>query len=151
MMQLIPMNQKLRCTPSKMLNLLSSLRLLNSLKICIQTKVLKTMVSSSSCVTLDLKILLPAKYSTKVTASWYTAWPVIIFHILIVISGADFGSGSRWRILFVGASVARARAARVSMIRLTQSSWTAVKTLWFELFDAAETNVRMTAVMLTVI
>jgi hypothetical protein len=53
--------------------------------------------------------------------------------------------------LGVGGSVARARAARVSIIKFTQSSWTAVRTevMWAE--ETAETKVRRTAVMLTVI
>ena len=49
-----------------------------------------------------------------------------------------------------GGSVARARAAKVSMIRLTHSSWTAVNTEVSVLLETAETNVKTTAVMLTV-
>lgn len=78
-------------------------------------------------------------------------WPIIIFHIVMVINGADFGSGLRSSMLGVGGSVARASAANVSMIRLTQSNWTAVKTELSVLLDTADTNVRTTAVMLTVI
>ena len=52
--------------------------------------------------------------------------------------------------LSVGGSVARANAANVSMMRLTQSSWTAVKTEFSFELATAETNVRTTAVMLTV-
>ena len=75
---------------------------------------------------------------------------MIIFHMVVVINGADFGSGSRLRMLGVGGSVARASAAKVSMMRLTQSSWTAVSTdCWLSL-ETAEINVRNTAVMLTV-
>ena len=49
-----------------------------------------------------------------------------------------------------GGSVAKARAAKVSMIRLTHSSWTAVNTEVSVLLDTAETKVKTTAVMLTV-
>lgn len=49
-----------------------------------------------------------------------------------------------------GGSVAKARAAKVSMIRLTHSSWTAVNTEVSVLLETAETNVKTTAVMLTV-
>lgn len=76
---------------------------------------------------------------------------MIIFHMVKVIKGADFGSGFRLRMLGVGASVARARAANVSIIRFTQSSCTAVSTDDSEPLDTAETNVSKTAVMLTVI
>ncbi len=46
--------------------------------------------------------------------------------------------------------MANAKAAKVSMMRLTQSSWTALKTEFSWSLATAETNVRMTAVMLTV-
>lgn len=75
---------------------------------------------------------------------------MIIFHIVTVISGADLGSGLRWRIECVGGSVAKARAAKVSMIKLTQSSCTAVKTEFSSSLATAEINVSRTAVMLTV-
>lgn len=47
---------------------------------------------------------------------------MIIFHIVKVIRGADFGSGFRFSSLGEGGSVARAKAAKVSMIRFTQRS-----------------------------
>lgn len=86
-----------------------------------------------------------------------------------VNSEALLGAGFRLRIFSVGASVAlpsqsvviqiwiinqstyRARAAKVSMIKLTHSSCTAFRTLWLLLLYTADTNVRATAVMLTVI
>lgn len=77
--------------------------------------------------------------------------PTIIFHIVTVIKGADLGSGLRSRILGVGGSVARASAANVSMIRLTQRSWTAVRTDVSVLLATADTKVSTTAVILTVI
>ena len=49
-----------------------------------------------------------------------------------------------------GGSVAKARAAKVSMMRLTQSSWTAVNTEVSVPLETAETNVKITAVMFTV-
>src|ERR1700744_2583800 len=76
---------------------------------------------------------------------------MIIFHMLIVIRASDLGCGGRSRIFLVGASVARASAARVSMMRLTQRSCTAVRTEWFESLETADTKVKTTAVMLTVI
>lgn len=75
---------------------------------------------------------------------------MIIFHIVKVISGADFGSGLRSSILIEGGSVASASAANVSIIRLTHRSWTAVRTDVSVLLATADINVRATAVMLTV-
>lgn len=46
--------------------------------------------------------------------------------------------------------MANARAAKVSMIKLTQRSWTALRTDSCLLLATAETNVNTTAVMLTV-
>lgn len=76
--------------------------------------------------------------------------PTIIFHILRVIRGADLGCGGRLRILGVGASVARARAAKVSIIKFTQSNCTAVNTELSDSEATAETKVNTTAVTLTV-
>ena len=96
-------------------------------------------------------MLAPAKFNTKVTTNWYMLCPKIIFHMDIVMRGEDLGSGRRSRMERGGGSVAKARAAKVSMIRLTHSSCTAVKTEDSVEDATAETNVRMTAVMLTVI
>lgn len=52
--------------------------------------------------------------------------------------------------LSVGGSVARARAANVSMMRFTHSNCTADKTEVSVSLATAETKVRTTAVMLTV-
>ncbi len=93
---------------------------------------------------------MPAKFKTKVMTSWHMACPTIIFVIRRVMRGADFLSGLRSRIDGVGGSVARARAAKVSIIRLTQRSCTALRTDCSSLLATAETNVKMTAVMLTV-
>lgn len=76
---------------------------------------------------------------------------MIIFHIVNVIKGADFGSGFRRSRLGVGGSVANASAAKVSIIKLTHSNWTAVRTELSSPLATAETNVITTAVMLTVI
>ena len=75
---------------------------------------------------------------------------MIIFYIVIVIRGDAFWSGFRSRMLGAGGSVASAKAAIVSMIRLTYSNYTAVKTDSLVSLDIAETNVRTTAVILTV-
>ena len=66
------------------------------------------------------------------------------------INAADFGCGFLSRMLGGGGSVARARAANVSMIRLTHSSWTGVRMDSSFLLAIAETKVRVTAVILTV-
>ena len=65
------------------------------------------------------------------------------------MSGADFGSGLRFKMLGVGGSVARARAAKVSIMRFTQSSCTAVSTDCWSSLATAEMKVRITAVILT--
>ena len=75
---------------------------------------------------------------------------MIIFHMVNVINGADLGSGFRSRILGVGASVAKARAANVSIMRFTHRSWTAVNTEVSVVLATADTKVRTTAVILTV-
>ena len=75
---------------------------------------------------------------------------MIIFHIVIVINGADFGSGRRFNIECEGGSVAKAKAANVSIIKLTQRSWTAVRTELSSSLATAEIKVKKTAVMLTV-
>jgi len=80
---------------------------------------------------------------------WYIAWAMIILIISVLMSGAFFLSGFRSREERVAGSVARAKAAKVSMIRLTQSSWTAVRTDDSELDATAETKVMTTAVILT--
>ena len=67
-----------------------------------------------------------------------------------VIKGADFGSGLRFSILGGGGSVARAKAAKVSIIRFTQRSCTALSTEVSFWLATAEMNVNKTAVMLTV-
>lgn len=123
------------------------------LKICIHTKVLKINVLNWSCsCTLSYpNIFFPPKFNTKVTTIWKIACPMIIFHILSVISGADFFSGFRLRMLRVGGSVASARAANVSIMRFTQRSCTALRTDSSSLLATAETKVRTTAVIFTVI
>lgn len=73
-------------------------------------------------------MLLPAKWSTNVTASWYIDCPIIIFHIGTVIKGVVLLSGVRSNTLGDGGSVASASAARVSWIRFTHISCTAVST-----------------------
>lgn len=92
----------------------------------------------------------PPKYKMNVTMSWNMDCPMIIFHMFTVIRGADLGSGFRSKIAGVGGSVAKARAAKVSMMRLTQRSWTAFRTDSSLSLDTADTNVSTTAVMLTV-
>jgi hypothetical protein len=76
---------------------------------------------------------------------------MIIFHMVRVINGADFGSGRRLSILGLGGSVASANAANVSIMRFTQSSCTAVSTDVSLPLATAEMKVNITAVMLTVI
>jgi len=83
-------------------------------------------------------------------ASWQMAWPMIILAMPVVMRESDFLSGLRSRMDFEGGSVARARAASVSMIRLTQRSWTALRTDSSLALATDETKVRTTAVTLTV-
>ena len=82
--------------------------------------------------------------------SWKMLWPMIIFHMFKVMSGADFGCGFLLSMFGVGGSVARASAAKVSMMRFTHKSCTAVKTDSSFSFATAEMKVSMTAVILTV-
>lgn len=78
------------------------------------------------------------------------ACPMIIFHMFSVMRGADFLVGLRFRIFRVGGSVASASAAKVSIIKFTQRSWTAVRTDSSVEEATAEMKVRRTAVMFTV-
>jgi len=55
------------------------------------------------------------------------AWVKIFLHITSVIIASSFGYGCLSKISSGGASVARARAAKVSIIKLTQSIWTALR------------------------
>lgn len=97
--------------------------------------------------------------------------------MVLVNMEALLGTGFRFKIFSVGASVAlkcrgqyesslsttsrtaqrtevetnRARAANVSMIKLSHNSCTALRTLWLDSFDTADTKVMTTAVILTVI
>ena len=63
---------------------------------------------------------------------------------------AFLGSGFLSRRSGVGGSVARAKAAKVSMIKLTHRSWTAVRADCSELLAIEETKAKTTAVTLTV-
>lgn len=71
--------------------------------------------------------------------------------MLKVINGESLRSGFRSKIEGVGGSVASARAANVSMMRFSQSSWTAPSTDSCSVLVTAEMKVSKTAVMLTVI
>jgi len=66
-----------------------------------------------------------------------------------LINGSDFLEGFLSRDESVGGSVASARAAKVSMIKLTQSSWTAERIDPSEDDAMAETKVRRIAATLT--
>lgn len=86
-------------------------------------KVLSTIVASEP---LSPSSLFPLKLRTARTISWYTLWPKIFLHIGLVIKLAFFPTGGLSISPSLGGSVARANAPRVSMIKLTQSNWTAV-------------------------
>lgn len=57
----------------------------------------------------------PAKWRVKVAITWKMAWPMIIFHIVMLMIEAFRGVGGRSRISSVGASVERESAARESL------------------------------------
>lgn len=75
----------------------------------------------------------------------------MVFHMGIVIKGADFASGLRVSSLGVGGSVAKARAASVSWNKLIHMSCTAVRMDCSVELEMAETTVTKTEVMVTVI
>jgi len=60
------------------------------------------------------------------TIIWKIACPKMFLHITSLTIDADFLYGGLSRIESDGPSVARARAPKVSMTRLTQSIWTAL-------------------------
>lgn len=69
----------------------------------------------------------PANSRVKMMTSWYTAWPRMFFIMVLEMSGLLRPYGLRKSRDSVGGSVARARDARVSMMRFTQSIWTAFR------------------------
>lgn len=69
----------------------------------------------------------PAKSRVKMMMSWYTAWPRMFFIMVLEMRGLSRPYGLRSSSDSVGGSVARARDASVSMMRLTQSIWTALR------------------------
>jgi len=148
-MRVIAIKKGFRQNPLRILSLLSIRRQLNSLKICSQTKVLNTTVCIASALQ-EVNIFEPAKLSTKVITSCTMACPIIIFHMLNEMIDAFFGSGFLSRSSGVGGSVAKANAAKVSMIKLTQRSWTAVRADCSELLAIEDTKANTTAVTLTV-
>lgn len=169
MTRLTAMKYGFRRMPSKMLSLLSKRRLLLhcqsgsprdrepgthlvKLKNCIQTKVLNTKVSSVSFSSFVLypKISFPEKSKVKHTINWKMDCPMIIFQPVEEISEADFRSGFLSRTDGFGGSVARARAAKVSIIKLTHSSCTGVRMDFSVSLEIADTKVIVTAVTLTV-
>jgi hypothetical protein len=90
------------------------------------------------------------KYSAVMAKNWYSASPMISFHMRREMSGSDFLSGRRLSNFREGGSVARARAAPVSMIRLSQRSCIALSTDSSLGLCMDVRAVRATAVMLTV-
>jgi len=142
------MKKKFLWIPSKTFNLLSNRRQLISLKNCNHTNVLKITVRSAG--PLHPVSCGPAKPSVTRTASCRVDCPKIIFHISSVTIGASFGMGGRSSKARVGGSVARARAPRVSWIRFTHNSWTAVMEGVSSQLAMAVIKVIPTAVTLTV-
>ena len=98
----------------------------------------------------SVKIRDPANASTKVTANWKIDWPRIIFHISRLIMDAAFGSGFLSSSFKLGGSVARAKAANVSWMRLTHKSCTAVSTDSSCPLAMQDTAANKTALTLTV-
>mmetsp|Transcript_11501 Transcript_11501/g.28967 ORF Transcript_11501/g.28967 Transcript_11501/m.28967 type:complete len:308 (+) Transcript_11501:179-1102(+) len=142
-----PMNIAFRPRPEKALSSSFSLRLLNSLKTWQNTKALKTMVErkvSKSAPRNDKS----AYNVNNSTSNWKVAWPIIMRHIRRVMRGADRPYGGRLRSSGVGCSVARAKAAIVSMIRFTHRSCTAFNGLLP--LEIAPMNAIATAATLTV-
>ena len=68
----------------------------------------------------------PTKRRVKMIMSWYTAWPKIFFIMVREMRGLLRPYGLRSSRASVGGSVARAREAKVSIIRFTHSICTAL-------------------------
>lgn len=86
----------------------------------------------------------------KVTINCNVACDRIIFQVDTEIKEVERPLGFLSMIFGSGLSVAKAKAARVSMIRLIHNSWTAVSTDVSSLDATDETNVKITAVILTI-
>lgn len=127
------MNKKrgLLKNPSKTLisSLLSFLALI-SLNTYMNTKMLKNMVKCLpfSNVQASMPIWLgtpkmssPKKSTMFRTTNWKTAWQMMFLHIRGVMMYSVLPYGLRLKSSSLGGSVAKARAAMVSIIRLTQS------------------------------
>ena len=87
-------------------------------------KVLSTIVASGRLI---LSSLFPSKVRTARTISWYKLWPKIFLHMGLVIKFVVLPTGGLSISPSLGGSVAKANAPRVSIIKLTQSNWTAVR------------------------
>jgi hypothetical protein len=75
----------------------------------------------------------------------------MVFHMVIVISGAVLGSGLRSKTLGCGRSVASARAAKVSWNKLIHMSWTGVRTDCSSEFEIEDTKASNTDVTVMII
>eukprot|EP00760_Papus_ankaliazontas_P031722 PhM_4_TR5422/c1_g1_i1/m.84256 len=140
MMIMMTTNQMERLNPLKMLTSSYKRRALNSLKMTIMTKALKTIVM---CSVLNLCFSVrksspsfwihsedtqnqswPKCRIRIVTTSWYSAPTRMKRHMRRDTTGALRGMGPRLRHASVGSSVDSDSAANVSMMRLTHSSCT---------------------------
>jgi hypothetical protein len=79
---------------------------------------------------------------------WKIACPKIFLHMISFTIEADFGYGALLRMSFIGGSVAKASAPKVSITKLTQSIWTALSGESLKMADPKKTMamaVRFTA------
>lgn len=72
------------------------------------------------------KATFPAVWRYHITMNWYKDCPKIFLHITLLIKFPFLPTGARFINSSFGGSVANASAPSVSMIMLTQRSWTAV-------------------------
>lgn len=72
------------------------------------------------------KATFPSVWRYQITMNWYKDCPKIFLHITLLIKFPFLPTGARFINSSFGGSVAKASAPSVSMIMLTQRSWTAV-------------------------
>nr|GMD95174.1 hypothetical protein CDL15_Pgr001607 [Ipomoea batatas] len=117
---MVPTNSLFLCIPGKKF-FFSRFLALNWLNTWQRTKVLEISMPFTPLSTL--KIDSPLNCRTSRMDIWYRAWASRFLHIMFVISGSVLPTCSLSMSSFVGFSVTKANAPKVSMMRLTQKSF----------------------------
>mmetsp|Transcript_15651 Transcript_15651/g.38982 ORF Transcript_15651/g.38982 Transcript_15651/m.38982 type:complete len:356 (+) Transcript_15651:301-1368(+) len=121
----MPQNSRWWSSPSNTSVSSLILRQFSWLKSCMNTNVLNTIVWHVTSSTLSISC--PWKTRKYRVTSWKADWPRMCLATVELISGCSTEQGGRSSMASVGDSVANARLARESMMRLTHSICTALR------------------------